>query len=164
MYILPDLISDSDKDSSHTIIFPPAGTSKFGKTSQIGLISHLKKLLSLPIKHLTCIKEGVQWLSGRVLEWRQGPRVRASPASLCFAPWGRHIYPSLVLVQPRKTCPCLTERLLMGHKESNQTKVLTHISLASFLWDIGKQCKTRSDVAKCGVWSGSPLFAYRSFF
>ena len=32
----------------------------------------------------------------------------------------RHIYPSLVLVQPRKTCPCLTERLLMGIK--NQIK------------------------------------------
>ena len=31
-------------------------------------------------------------------------------------------YPSLVLVQPRKTFPCLTERLLMGCKESNQTK------------------------------------------
>ena len=27
----------------------------------------------------------------------------------------------LVLVQPRKTRPCLTERLLMGRKESNQT-------------------------------------------
>ena len=33
-----------------------------------------------------------------------------------------HIYPSLVLVQPGKTCPCLTERLLMRRKESNQTK------------------------------------------
>ena len=32
-------------------------------------------------------------------------------------------YPSLVLVQPRKTRPCLTERLLMGRKESNQTKI-----------------------------------------
>ena len=30
-------------------------------------------------------------------------------------------YPSLVLVQPRKTRPSLTERLLMGRKESNQT-------------------------------------------
>ena len=29
-------------------------------------------------------------------------------------------YPSLVLVQPRKTRPCTTERLLMGRKESNQ--------------------------------------------
>ena len=37
-------------------------------------------------------------------------------------PRARHIYPSLVLVQPRKTRPCLTERLLMGRKESNQTK------------------------------------------
>ena len=32
-------------------------------------------------------------------------------------------YPSLVLVQPRKTCHCLTERLLMERKESNQTKL-----------------------------------------
>ena len=31
------------------------------------------------------------------------------------------MYPSLVLLQPRKTCPCLTVRLLMGRKESNQT-------------------------------------------
>ena len=49
-------------------------------------------------------------------------RVRASPASLHGGPWARHIYPSFVLVQPRKTRPCLTERLLMGRKESNQTK------------------------------------------
>ena len=32
-------------------------------------------------------------------------------------------YPSLVLVQPRKTHPCLIERLLMERKESNQTKL-----------------------------------------
>ena len=31
---------------------------------------------------------------------------------------------SLVLVQPRKTCPYITERLLMGRKESNQTNKL----------------------------------------
>ena len=37
-------------------------------------------------------------------------------------PCARHIYPSLVLVQPRKTCSCLTERLFMGRKESNQTR------------------------------------------
>ena len=42
-----------------------------------------------------------------------------SVTPLC--PWARHINPSLVLVQPRKTHPCLTERLLMGRKESNQT-------------------------------------------
>ena len=63
---------------------------------------------------------GAQWLSGRVLDWR--PRGRG------FEPHLRHCDVvleqdtfSLVLVQPRKTRPCLTERLLMGRKESNQT-------------------------------------------
>ena len=37
-----------------------------------------------------------------------------------LCPSARHIYPSLVLVQPRKTRSCLTERLLMGRKESNK--------------------------------------------
>ena len=39
--------------------------------------------------------------------------------------------PSLVLVQPRKTRPFITERLLMGRKESNQTnkQKLTNVSL-----------------------------------
>ena len=55
----------------------------------------------------------------------EGPRVRASPASLPCGPGARHIYPSLVLAQHRKTCPCLTERLLMGRKESNQTIKIT---------------------------------------
>ena len=36
-------------------------------------------------------------------------------------PRARHIYPSLELVQPRKTHLCLTERLLMRRKESNQS-------------------------------------------
>ena len=58
--------------------------------------------------------ERAQWLSGRVLISR--------PRSRGFEPHRRHIYPSLVLVQPRKTRPCLTNRLLMGRKESNQTK------------------------------------------
>ena len=43
-----------------------------------------------------------------------------SITALC--PWARHINPSLVLVQPRKTRPYITERLLMGRKELNQTK------------------------------------------
>ena len=38
-----------------------------------------------------------------------------------LCPWARHINPSLVLVQPRKTHPYITERLLKGRKESNQT-------------------------------------------
>ena len=54
-----------------------------------------------------------------IREWGAWGSSLTSVAVLC--PWARHIYPSLVLVQPRKTCPCLTERLLMGSKESNQT-------------------------------------------
>ena len=137
--------------------------------------------------------------------------------------WARHINPSFVLVQPRKTRPYITERLLMGCKESNKTNqqfvlylwyffsqpdeyaaylhdtiimyarvlnkslsendtsggedlrrwgpyvffkgkvYLTRISLVSFLRDIGKQCRPRSDAAESGVWAGSPLFAYRKF-
>ena len=29
--------------------------------------------------------------------------------------------------------------------------VLSHLSIAAFLWDIGKQCRTRSDATECGV-------------
>ena len=55
----------------------------------------------------------------------------------------RHIYPSLVLVQPRKTCPCLTERLLMGRKESNQTKQ-KHYTILGEQWLSGRMLDLRS--------------------
>ena len=38
----------------------------------------------------------------------------------CVVSLSKNINPSLVLVQPRKTCRFITERLLMGRKESNQ--------------------------------------------
>ena len=63
--------------------------------------------------------EGAQWLSGRVLDSR--PRGRGFEPS-----WRqfvvsviKNINPSSVLIQPRKTCPFITERLLVGRKESN---------------------------------------------
>ena len=40
----------------------------------------------------------------------------------CVVSLSKNINPSLVLVQPRNTRPFITERLLMGRKESNQTK------------------------------------------
>ena len=62
-------------------------------------------------------------LSGRVLNMRR--------RGCGFEPHRRHcvvvleqdtfILAYLVLVQPRNICPCLTERLLMGRKECNQT-------------------------------------------
>ena len=47
-----------------------------------------------------------------------------------LCPRARHIYPNLVLVQPRKTSPYITERLMMGRKESNQTKTTQSHSVA----------------------------------
>ena len=42
--------------------------------------------------------------------------------TLC--PLARRINPSLALVQPKKTRPDITEKLLLGCKESNQTDIL----------------------------------------
>ena len=44
----------------------------------------------------------------------------------CVVSLSKNINPSLVLVQPRKTRPFITERLLMGRKESNQTNKQTN--------------------------------------
>ena len=43
----------------------------------------------------------------------------------CVVSLSKNINPSLVLVQPRKTRLFITERLLMGRKESNQTTKTT---------------------------------------
>ena len=86
----------------------------------------------LPLEHSailsTCIKpilvlkitfSGAQWLSGRVLDSRpRGPGFQHHPRH-CVVSLSKNINPSLVLVQPRKTPPFTTERLLMERKESN---------------------------------------------
>ena len=65
--------------------------------------------------------KGAQWLSGRVLNSRpKGPGFEPHWRH-CVVSLSKNIYPGLVLVQPRKTRPFITERLLMGRKESNQT-------------------------------------------
>ena len=53
----------------------------------------------------------------------EGGPVGASPASLVVS-LSKNINPSLVLVQPRKTRPFINEILLIGRKESNQTKTI----------------------------------------
>ena len=65
---------------------------------------------------------GAQWLSGRVLDLRLKGRRFEPHRRHCVVSLSKNINPSLVLVQPRKTRPFITERLLMGRKESNQTK------------------------------------------
>ena len=65
---------------------------------------------------------GAQRLSSRVLDSRPKGRVIEPHRRHCVVSVGKNINPSLVLVQPRKTCPFITERLSMGRKESNRTK------------------------------------------
>ena len=73
--------------------------------------------------------------------------IDSRPKGRGFEPHRRHcvvvleqdIYPGLVLVQPRKNRPYITERLLMGRKESNQTKSLadgfwSSLLLADIFW------------------------------
>ena len=67
------------------------------------------------------IHMGAQWLSGRVLDSRPKGRGFEPHRRHCVVSLSKNINPSLVLVQPRKTRPFITERLLMGRKESNQT-------------------------------------------
>ena len=56
--------------------------------------------------------QGAQWLSGRVLDSR--PRAAGSSLTsdtvLCH--WARHIYPCSLLVQPRKTRPDITAKIV----------------------------------------------------
>ena len=78
--------------------------------------SHLWKFGTILI-HI----EGAQWLSGRVLDSRPKSRGFEPHRRHCVVSLSKNINPSLVLAQPRKTRPYITERLLMGRKESNQT-------------------------------------------
>ena len=67
------------------------------------------------------LMRGVQWLSGSVLDSRPRGRGFVPHQGHCIVSLSKNINPNIVLVQPRKTRPFITERLLMGRKESNQT-------------------------------------------
>ena len=60
-----------------------------------------------------------QWY--RVLDSRPKGGGFESHRRHCIVSLSKNINPSLTLVQQRKTRPYITERLLMGRKESNQT-------------------------------------------
>ena len=91
-------------------------------------IIHLLTCLSLP----PCM--GAQWLSGRVLDSRPKGRGFEPHRCHCVVSLSKNINPSLVLVQPRKTRPFITEILLMGRKESNQTNKQTNCRLVITCW------------------------------
>ena len=56
---------------------------------------------------------GAKWLSGRVLDSRPRGRGVESHRRHYVVSLGKNINPNLALVQPRKTRPFITERLLM---------------------------------------------------
>ena len=86
-------------------------------------IQHLvKKYLLLYINQIIKDYQCAQWLSGRVLDSRLRGRGFEPHRRHCDVFLSKNINPSLVLVQHRKTYPFITERLLMGRKESNETK------------------------------------------
>ena len=60
--------------------------------------------------HLVCFRE----YSGSVVECLSRDREVAGSSITALCPWARDINPCLVLVQPRKTHPNITEKLLTG--------------------------------------------------
>ena len=95
-----------------------------GKAKDIILTSYVKLNETMAIKKVSKVKvdlQGAQWPSGRVLDSRLRGCGFEPHRHHCVVSLSKNIDPSLVLVQPRKTGPFITERLLMGCKESNQT-------------------------------------------
>ena len=70
--------------------------------------------------------------TGRVLDSRPKGHGFEPHRRHCVVSLSKNINPSLVLVQPRKTHPFITERLLMGRKESNQTKKQTQFEVSTW--------------------------------
>ena len=80
---------------------------------------------------------GAQWLSGRVLDSRPKGRGFEPHRRHCVVFLSKNINPSLVLVQPRKTRPYITEILLMGRKELNQTNKSSSLEpKVQWPWDL----------------------------
>ena len=66
------------------------------------------------------IRMGAQCVSVRVLDSRPRGRGFEPRRRHCVVSLSKNINPSLGLVQPTNTRPFITEKLLMGRKESNQ--------------------------------------------
>ena len=77
------------------------------------LISHELAYMSvIIISESKCAQvQGGQWLGGRVLDLRPRGRRFEPHRGHCVVSLSKNINPSLVLVQPRKTGPFITERL-----------------------------------------------------
>ena len=82
----------------------------------------------------------------------------------------QNMYDPLIVFRKYFKTVTLTLKNSMGNNTSSEKtqhvkikiSILTYndLSLASFLWEIGKQCRHRPNAAERGIWSASPLFAY----
>ena len=77
--------------------------------------------------------EGARRLIGRVFDSRPRGHGFEPHRRHCVVSLSKNIYLSLVLVQPRKTRPFITERLLMGRKESDQTNKIKPGTWSAYL-------------------------------
>ena len=92
--------------------------------SYLGALSPNEKKMLVSLAEIPCFHPFC-WSGSsvvRVLDSRTRAAGSCPTSVIALCAWARHINPRLVLVQPRKTRPYLTERLLMGCKESNQIK------------------------------------------
>ena len=90
--------------------------------------------------------------SGRVLDSRPRGRGFETHRRHCVVSLSKNINPSLVLVQPRKTHPFITERLLMGRKEPNQTNIIeVFVFLQSCNTSEPDLCLIREDPMKTAI-------------
>ena len=80
------------------------------------------KLLAEHHSEFLSLKGGCRECSGSVVESLTRDRGAVCSSLTSVRSLSKNINPSLVLVQPRKTRPFITERLLMGRKISNKTK------------------------------------------
>ena len=78
-------------------------------------------------------ERGAQWLSGRVIDLRPRGCGFEPHRRQCVVSLSKNNNPSLVLIQPRKTLSFITERLLMGRKESKQTKRTERMGIPSLI-------------------------------
>ena len=109
-------------NKTHLTNLYPSTNGYLSKTCKSQNMNPIYLTLTSP----SVLLEGAQWLSGRVLDSRPS-RGFEPHRRHCAVVLEQHFYPSHLLVQPRKTRPCLTERLLMGRKESNQTNTQKRI-------------------------------------
>ena len=96
-------------------------------------------------------------LSGRVLDSRPKGRGFEPHRRHCVVSLSKNIYPSLVLVQPRKTRPFITERLLMGRKESKQTNKLSELQNFAGSSHVIKKWTSVIIIITIGLWHGYQL-------